>query len=441
MTSPRTAAASGYSTSTSFPPGTAGPPVGPYLIPVGFPGTYTAPLVIWVAALCAPNTKTGNAITPSTGQPAFTMDYATAPSGNDPSMFAKVSIDPTFAFSADSAVRARLQASFTAFRAQLEALEVPPGGTGGGLVAGGSALVANRVATNMPLRFDEILWYYYSFTPASQYVDLLPGMTLRMEWSGYQYGDGPNGAGYALNGFVGAGTARFVVTRRPDQTLALDAFLGALVPGYVLNTTGDCPLYAGGLLDLALAANARRYLRLFLPTTIAGAGSLDNGGTWVQSGSRLIGADTLADLQAATTAVLAGQSGCGTAGTGNQPVVSIVFNGRVVAVPELSYMLAGAPATVPLGTTLRNVVERIADPAPAQLYGGTSGSNLYVTLSRWTQRPTTPTGLGQNGYVRVNVAFAPPAGAPLGDSFDLPLVKGDVVQFPNMSADLASEQS
>jgi hypothetical protein len=443
MTDSPGAVITNYWTSVSFPPGATGAPVGPYLIPPSLPTTYTAPLDIWVAALCAPDTTaTTPGIPTSTNQPAFSLTFEKSQVANDPSMFAKVSVVATFVYSADPTIRAQMKASFVAFRALLESLEVPSDSTTGGLIPGGAALVANRIATNMPLRFDETLGYLYSFDPSLQYVDLVPGMTLRAEWSGYQYCDGPNGAGYSRNSFVGSGTGRYPVTRRSDGTLALDAFLGQFTPGYALSPAATCPLYAAGLIDLQLAANARRHLRLFFPNTVSGAGSLDNAGALTQSGSRLIGADTYADLEAATADVLAGRTGCGTGSVNNQPVVSIVFNGRVTAIPEIDIVFSGAPATVPVGTTLRNVLERIADPAPGQLYQS-SYSNLYVRMSRWTQLAGPPVKLTANPYMHPTVTFdtSPPALAPLGDCFDIPLAKGDVVQLPNMNVDMEASRA
>jgi len=66
-----------------------------------------------------------------------------------------------------------------------------------------------RVASGIPLRIDEILFYHYGLNPTQQnpqqYIDLQPGMTLRAEWGGYQYCDAPGGPGNALNGYVGYG--------------------------------------------------------------------------------------------------------------------------------------------------------------------------------------------------------------------------------------------
>ncbi len=148
-------------------------------------------------------------------------------------------------------------------------------------------------------------------------------------------------------------------------------------------------------------------------------------------GSRLIGAETYADLLAATTDVLAGGTGCGKAASGSAPIVSIAFNGRVVLVPEFAYSLDGVTASAPVGTTLRNLLEAIADPTPAQFFPS-SGSSVALTLARWNQSIVVPgTGPNLNVLAQVAVSFgaAPAVAGPLGDWFDMPILKGDAVMI------------
>ncbi len=429
---------SSYTVSASFPPGAGNAPVGPYLIPPSSTSVdYTKPLDIWVGALCAPGTSTQTPrIQPNPpSQPAFSLTFVPSQAPHDSSFFAKVSIAPSFVYSADNQTRAQLASAFKLFRAQVEALEVTPEtAANGGLIPGGAPLLLNRVATNMPLRYDEILTYLYSFNASSQYVDLLQGMTLRVEWAGYQYCDGPGGAGYGLNSYINTGASQFNVTQRPDYTLAFNAFLAQLTPGYTLSPPTSCPLIAAGLIDLEVSGNARRHMRLFFPTTFSGSGSVDNAGTSSgQMSSRLIGADTYADLETATVEVLAGGTGCGTASQGNKPIVSIVFNGRVAVIPEISFFFDGVTTTVPLGTTLRNILQQIADPAPNQFFNNQS-SNIFVRMSRWLQGGGPPLAVGSNSYMQAMFDFGhPPAPAgPVLDCFDLPLLKGDNVSLPNI---------
>ncbi len=425
-----------YTVSATFPPTASNGPIGPFLIPPSNANVdYTQPLAIWVGAVCAANTSAQTpGVAASTNQPAFSLVFAPSQVPQNTSFFAKVSIAPNFVYSADPAIRAQLAGYFTLFKQQVEALEVPQAGSPtGGLIPGGARLLLNRVATNMPLRFDEVLTYLYAFNASSQYVDLSPGMSLRLEWAGYQYCDGPGGAGYGLNSYVNSGSSRFVITQQPDFTLATDAFLAQLVPGYGVNPPTACPQIAAGLLDLEITGNARRHLRLIYPTTFVGAGSVDNGGSSGQTSARLIGADTYADLEAATADVLAGNTGCGKASQGNKPIVSIAFNGRVAVIPEISFFYDGVTTVVPIGTTLRNVIQQVADPAPSQFFNNQT-SNMYVRMRRWTQMSGTPLSIGANTYLQALFDFgsAPATAGPLLDCFDIPLAKGDAVTLPNI---------
>lgn len=433
---------SSYEVSSSFPPGSLNSPVGPYLIPPSnVTVNYAEPLAIWISALCAPHTSISTpGVTPGATQASFSLEFAPSQASGDSSFLAKVTVDPSVVYSDDATKRIQMANDFTVFRTQVEALEVTSSAAAqGGLIRGGASLLLNRVATNMPLRFDEILTYLYGFNASLQYVDVLPGMTLRAEWAGYQFCNGPGGLGAGLNGFVNSGTSRFHVTRRPDYTLSLDAFLAQFsVPGYSLTPPSTsppppCPLFAAGLIDLNVSVNARRHLRIFFPKTIVDSSNIDNSGTSSQMSSRLIGADTYADIEAATEDIVAGNFGCGVASPGNQPIVSIVFTGRVAVIPEISFFFDGVTTTVPLGTTLRNVLNRVADPAPDQFFNSQS-STMYVKMSRWTQNGGPPTQAGSNNYAQVDISFnQPPASiGPLGDCFDVPLVKGDNVRLPNI---------
>ena len=295
------------------------------------------------------------------------------------------------------------------------------------LLPGASDLIVNRLASAIPLRFDEILTYYYAFDPVTQSIDLLPGMSLRVDWAGYQYCDGPGGPGAGLNGFGTTGTSRLEITRRPDLTLAFDAFSAQFTQGVALQPPAGCPLLAGGPVDLQLLGNGRRHLRLVWPASFSGAGSVDNAGTINQLSCVLLGASTFADLEAATAATVAGQSACGTQGSGSDPIVSIAFTGRVTLVPEIWIWALGTPQRVPIGTTVRNIAQRFADPIAMQMQLGTNISNLQLAVQRWTQinappiNPNTPSfNIGA-----IDLSKGASAVGPLGDGFDTPLIKGD----------------
>lgn len=428
-----------YTVETTFPPGsTPGTPVGPYLMPSSGSQIDTSkPLLIYVGAVAAANTSAATPGIASTGaQPVFTLAW-TAASFSSSVFFAQVSIAASSVWSADSATRAKMAQYFNVFRSQVEALEVTPATKArGGLIPGGAALLLNRVATNMPLRFDEVLPYLYNFNAGGQFFDLLSGMVMRVEWASYQYCDAPGGQGNALNSFVNSGSGRYPISQRADLTLALDTFLANLAPGYNLNPPPTCPIYAAGPLDWSVQGNARRHWRVILPSTLSGSGNVDNQGSSNNLSSIILGADTFADLDAATADVLAGNNGCGKNSAGNNPIVSIFFNSRVAVIPELPVMFNSQLSTAPLGSTIRNLVQQISDPAPNQFNGNNSTTTfLGLKFYRWTQVTGLPATAQTNAYLLSNFVFVPTSGSaagqvpvgPLGDCYDMPLVKGDVL--------------
>lgn len=415
-----------FKITTALPP-TVGPgAVGPYLVPPqSNPFTASQPLVIWVSQVCAPATTASTpgvtATQPAPTQGDFTLTFAPT-QGAAPGLFAVVTVQPTNLYT-DS--RAALQASFVKFRQQVEALELQ-----NALIVGGARLLLARVASALPLRFDEILFYHYGLDPARQCIDLQPGMQLRVEYGGYQYCDGPGGPGFALNAYTGQGVSRFAITQLADGTLSFDPFTARFAPGYALNPPIGCPLPTAGLIDLQAAGNARRHLRLVYPPVFAGAGSVDNAGASSQTSCILLGADTFTDLEAATADILNGNLGCGTATSGDNPVVSAVFTGRTIATPEMAVFLRNALVYVPVGTTMRGVMQVIADPAPAQVYDPNNQVTLlYGYLWRWFQTTDPSIMPNTNNYGQVTFSFPTPplAPAPCGDQWDLPLLKGDSV--------------
>jgi hypothetical protein len=415
-----------YGVTSSFGGATG---VGPFLVPPNL--TSGGTVSIYVVGPVAAGAKAGVVTLPGVTLPSsaastqtiFTLAIVSS-TGGSPLAAAQVNVDAASAWSADPVKRAAMAAAFKVFRAQLEALET---GASAPLGPGASDLIVNRVASALPLRFDEVLPYYYGFDASAQSIDLLPGMSLRVDWAGYQYCDGPGGPGAGLNGFAATGTSHLEVVRRPDGTLAFDSFSAQFAPGFGVQPPAGCPLLAGGPLDLQLTGNARRHLRLVWPASFSGAGSVDNGGTSGQLSCTLLGAASFTDLEAATAAVVAGQNGCGTQGVGAAPVVSISFVGRVTLVPQIWVWVLGAAQRVPIGTTVRNLAQRFADPIPLQMQASAATSNLQLAVQRWAQanmKPMNPVSPAF-GIVPIDLSQAAAATGPLGDGFDAPLVKGD----------------
>lgn len=417
-----------YGVTSSFGGGSG---IGPFLVPTGL--TAGAAINVFVVGPVAAAAPTGNVVLPSVTLPAplpstqsvFTLSIV-APKAQSPLPAAQIMVDLAVAWSADPAQRATMATAFKVFRAQLDMIETSKGSS---LVPGAADLIVNRLASALPLRFDEVLAYYYAFDASAQTIDLLPGMSLRVDWAGYQYCDGPGGTGYGLNGFNTTGSSHLEIMRRPDGSLAFDGYAAQFTQGVTLQPPSSCPVLAGGPVDLQLLGNGRRYLRLIWPTSISSAGSVDNSGTTNQLSCVLLGASNIADLEAATDAVSAGQSGCGGQ---NSDIVSISFTGRVTLVPEIWVWMQGAPMRVCIGTTVRNLAQRFADPIAMQMQGGGgSPTNFQLAVQRWCQSNVPPMNPSMPGFNigPIDLSQAAAAVGPLGDGFDTPLIKGDNISI------------
>lgn len=334
---------------------------------------------------------------------------------------------PAYAWNAAASYRAQLSNAFSAFCQSLETLEANQC-----LMRGGSQGIAQRVVEALPVPLNEVLYYKYGFNAASGYVDLQPGMRLRIEFETFEF-TVPNSP---LNGFVGGGVGYYDVCGYLDpngnQRIAFDAFLGAIRPPNLTSPT----MVAGGIIDLQGATTARRYYRLFYPANLS---SSSQGNTSTANNVMLIGANTLADLATATTAYLQNQ----TCAPGGSSVLCNLFRGRAIVVPEILIYLASqtlnvsstsappttaVPTYVPIGTTVRNLVERrfnwIFTPTTTE---------LKLQMARQYRQISTvapPAAPANYNTVQFNM-YAPPPSLPGPDVYDLPLVKGDVLGFTN----------
>ena len=422
----------GYSIASTFD-GTSN--VGPFLLPTG--ATPGQPITVYLAAPVASTAAAGPVNLPaltltqptplSATQNVFSAQVVASsggPRSGPPTL--QVTAQPTLVWSADAADRAALLVAFQVFQAQLEALE---GVAGSPLVKGCAELVANRVASSLPLRYDEVLPYFHGFDRAGQTIDIAPGMVLQVAWAGYQYCDGPGGPGEGSNGFVTTGQSLLDVVRRPDGTLAFDSFSGLFAPGVQLQPANpappsNSPVQAGGPVDLQLGGNARRHFKLVWPAAFPASNSTESPGA-TSLGCQLVGADTFVDLAASVALIQSGQSGCITQADG-KPVVVIGFTGRVTIVPCICTWTNGVPQTVAVGTTLRNAAQRIADLAPSQLADALGASSF----SRWMQLAPKPNRQDDiYGVSTIDFSAADAATGPCGDGFDLPLLKGDTLAF------------
>ena len=338
-------------------------------------------------------------------------------------------IIPAYAWNADAKSRANLRTAFDAFYQSLENLE-----TSQCLTRGGAYAVAQRVAEALPVPLAESLYYRYGFDSSNGCIDLQPGMRLRVEAGIYEFISSSS----QLNGFVPGATSYYDICGYLDsdgnQRLAFDAFLGANRAPQIPATSG----LAAGIIDFQGSLFPRRYYRLFYPTNLSSGAQ---GSPSLANNVALIGANTLADMSTATKAYLNNQS-CGY--NGKNSVLCNLFRGRAIAIPEILVYVSGQtmvgqnasgqpisclPTYVPIGTTVRNLVERRFD----WVFALANPLSQLVLLRQYRQISTNaPPASGQQSN-RVNynsVQFnGQTSTAPGLDVYDLPLLKGDVLMY------------
>jgi hypothetical protein len=352
------------------------------------------------------------------------VDFSLSWSGLDAHSLptAVITISPNNVWSGDPTLRAQLRKSFDAFRLKLEDLEINQQC----LRPGGAYTISQTLAESIPLSLSETLYYRYGFDAANGYIDLIPGMRLRIESAANQVMSSLAPIS-SLNGFVPSSVAYYGISRLSDssgnQRLAFDAFLGSNRPPAITSLTG----VAGGIIDLQKAATARRYYRLIYPAQLAPPDRPDNAGLY--DNVTLIGADLLSDLNVATNPATR-SSICGTSSDGNAPVLCNYFRGRSIAIPELRVFLATPqavePMFVPVGATVRNLLD----------YFGNNSLPLVTNepgFPGFNYRRPFSIPVGQ--FPQVTFKLIDPIKLPQGAYFagktvyDLPVTKGDSLNF------------
>lgn len=316
-----------------------------------------------------------------------------------------------------SPIRAPLLADFNDFMTQMSSQ---------GLTPRGDLLLRQAIARTLPLTFVETLFYAYNFNAADGgagqgqgLVDLTPGMALRVELQSYE--TLPASTATSGNaGMVGAAVFDYDIGGYGSGTgwrQGMDAFLsrlvgrGMTVPPPNRSSTAPTQTGAGGGPDFYYPNFLQPYYRLVFPPTflpsvdIAVSNNLRNNVT-------LLAAATRSDLDSQTVR-LRDSSGS------YSPVNAVYFRGRTMISPRLHVLLNGIGLTVPLGTTVANLLERYAGLAAA---GGREAQLLVhrglngVAIQNWPATLAVPVRLDWTGGWT----------AADGSSWmDLPLLHGD----------------
>jgi len=338
---------------------------------------------------------------------SFSLTAATAGSAY-PYMISFAADNPVWTFGIES-IRDTLRRDFDAFLIAVEAA---------GTTAFGLGLLRQVLALGLPLTYAETLYYRYGFDPSHRTCDLNPGMDLVLDGQMFQY-EGTSASAVSLSGFVPGGGRDFSIGSFLDSAgvrfTGFEAFLSALTGLSVpTNNKGS-----GGVADLYAAGFRRPYWRVLYPAGLNGGDS--TGSYSLNNNVAILGCNSFADLEAATTVYLA----TGNFSTATVDYAATFFRGRMLALPHVRVSLNGQLRSVPVGTTVRQLTQGIGllPAASGTAFSGIdltrrTGSLVNCVLGDVQQRvdEVNPIALAANAFT---------IQAPQADILDLPVLGGD----------------
>ena len=314
-----------------------------------------------------------------------------------------------------------LFAAFKAFLAYLDTLETPANPPSL-LNVGGAKLLAQRIGTNIPLRYDQLLRFADLFDTETRSIDLDAGQRLNIVYNAFQMISPPS----SRNGFVGAGSNQYHLAANGKAALSFTPFLRQIVPFQLTNSSAsEGTVQAAGLLDFGANALACRFLRMIYPSKVDG---LKPGATNSNALTNMviIGANNYATLEKAAENYLNQKT------TPTRGAKTLFFTGRTGASVDIDVLIDGAHRWIPIGTRLSDVLKEVYAVSPADLQQSFAKGLLKIELSRGTQPSLNkPAGLFSKrslyNIFKVDIsAFADSSEAmPYPSIWDLPLSAGD----------------
>lgn len=348
--------------------------------------------------------------------------------------YAVVKIATDKLFSKIDADRRAVRAVFSKFRNDLSVLEA-----NGNLIKGGAETVYERVVRSLPLRLDDILHYSFGLNtelPTDEdmsrfrYIDLKPGMKLRVEYESYNY-TAPRGfEGSHLNSFRTDGVALYDITRDREGRISFDTFSDILKP-YTTPQNGNT-VDIHGLADLAEQRNKRKYGRIIFPVQFMKNDNVSQGQD-VDRNITVALSDTIEELEALTEKYV----GTNEIPTETETTTAVIlhFGRRVHVTPLIAIKVQGKTEYLPVGTTIRNVVERVLN-LPSVEINNENLSTVSVELKRWTQPSIWKPGYNlvpsTSIYEQTVIEFNAPGKTfeTTGmDQWDMPLLRGDELNW------------
>ncbi|NER34088.1 MAG: hypothetical protein F6J93_08605 [Oscillatoria sp. SIO1A7] len=320
-----------------------------------------------------------------------------------------------------SSARSTLRQNFSQLYQTLDQHELQ-----GKLIPGSAFWIVRAISQALPAPIRETLFYRYGMNygiegKSSPYIDLEPGMRLRVDFSANQFVSPSS----QFNGLVPAGQYTYEINGHTGEDglhrIAFNSFLGSIAAPQIDNGSTP-PTIASGIIDLQAAGATRRYYRLFYPVEMAASNT--PGDSNIAKNVTLVGADSLADMQLATDAY--GQGNCVT-GNSPKPIKYFIFRGRAAVVPEIQIYLAKwvwegnyvffDNLYVPVGTTVRNLGQRLAGGNPLQWAN-------KVFFAAYRQILNDEISADKRTKINLNASNNGSNNNPLS-SLDLPAVEGD----------------
>lgn len=358
----------------------------------------------------------------------------TTPSGA-PVTAMQITVQTGNIFACDAAKWADFRNDFNLFRQTLAKLEAADC-----LARGANDVVAQRIAANMPMPFEQMLWFYYGYDPQMRVIDLAPGMQLHMQFGGQYFVSPPaTGVQHFLGGAGGATCE--VVSELDTGKLHFSPLTRGFanpIQAHASTSSTVATQAIANQLDL-VTVPPHRYYRLFYPEQLANGDAL---------GDRvlLMGADSLTELDTATHTFLTNQRDVSHI---KQQVTILYFSGYTMVFPlipiDLSHTQSGAPEPpttmyVPVGTTVDALAKRVYPLNPRLLR-----DENVIRVNRFTQ-PVFDPNTGDAATAPILLGYQPiqlqdtteiafpvhPAGtdgSAWSHQWTLPLVAGDQVRI------------
>lgn len=353
--------------------------------------------------------------------PIEVAPFKIEPSGNTALPYKlTIAADPLAWTFNTTAIRAALQQAYVNF---LKNIETPPGGTLAGATPFGISLVQLAIACSLPQTFAEQLYYNFGFstvsTVGSGYVDLRPGMVLRVAASDY-IGIAQSGLPSWINGYAGATILDFEIGSYLSGTnwrTGFDAFLntltsqGSLTVSSPAASTGSVQAGLAGAVDLYYPQFIQPFYRLYFPSAISSPWG--NGSNLTGSNFTLVAAGKYSSLQSTTV------------DPSNNPTA--YFRGRAIVEVMIKVLVNGSERLVPIGTSLGNLLEQLG-LRPASTSPILKQLRVYRSIVPAITSTTTATALGPQLELCVDWNGLAVYGTGNGlNAMSVPLMPGDQV--------------